>query len=409
MSQSAVSKRFVPVEKSRAAPSRFQIVRITPLGGTTGVPNQKIRIQFPSNRIGSYLDAENSFISMGFKCPQDVLSLGYGGLGGFFSDVVLRNGGQNLSSLNRNDIFRNYTAKTQIPREYIERDGWIMSGMGTRASTDPIFTGGTVHTLVDPLSNYAPLFRTGSYVPLFTADHLELELTFGTLIQNLDWNHEDTAPSSLEFSEITLHLAIIEVAPEVDKQIISANNGVFKYLTNNVSYFNYSIASSMSSAIFQLGASFSSCNKIDIMMTNVTKAQKDALDQHFIRHNLKRVSLLVDGSQVLVPYISAESPSIALAMARIAQHGLSDYSTSQRHPWTELYVDDSFIISFDTETTLQKSGELRSGLNLSSSISQISMEFAAAIGADVRVHIFVYYDSLASMDLSGTRNFEQSI
>ena len=407
----SISKRFIPQEKKRGAPARFQIVKLTPLGGTTATVNQRIRFHLPSNRVGSYLDAENSFISLSFNTNHAVSKLGGGGVGGFFSDVVLRNGGNHLSTISRFDVFRNYMVKNgSIPTDYADRDGKIMSGT-YGASDDGGYVAGLDHTLVDPLSNYAPLFRSGSYIPLFSSSPLELELQFGQLVKNIDWMNDVNEPTILTFANIQLHLAIIEVDPRVDRQIIMANDSLFKYLVNNVSYFSHQISTNSTSSIFNIGASFSSANKVDVMMTLVNRPDpKMADDQVFMRTLLKKLSLMVDGQTVLTPYIECGEKAINLAYSRIAQHGLCDYSLTQSMDTSAKYISQSYIVSFDLETVLNNK-DIRSGLNLSSSISQLQFEFSAAVGADVRVHVFVYHDAMVSMAVgpNSTRTFEVSI
>ena len=408
MSSGAISKRFVPVEKSRSAPCRLSISKITPLGGNSAGLGQRIRFHLPANRVGSYLDCENSFLSMNVKIASHPAGFGRGGVGSFFSDIIVRNGGQHLSTLSRNDLWRTMTTVTSIPVDYQALDGSIIQGMGGVQHA----AGGVV--FCDPLPNIAPIFRTGNYIPLFSADNIEIEMTFvSTLFQNLQYNGNTQVPTGLSFEDITLNLAIVEVSPEADKQIISANSGVFRYLVNNVGYFPHSIPAGTMNSIFNLGASYSSANKIDVCFTyaNTGLQDKDAYDQFFPRARLSRLSLLVDGMQVLLPHISTSSSAVNLCMNRIANHGLCDYTLNQSSV-KDGYANGSFVVSFDLETMLNKSGPdgLRSGLNLSSSISQLNFEFEGA-GAEfaLRVHTFVYFDALCSMDVSGTRNFEVSI
>ena len=160
---------------------------------------------------------------------------------------------------------------------------------------------------------------------------------------------------------------------------------------------------------------FSSANRVDILWTIAqTGTDKGAPEQIFSKNGLLEVSLLVDGQQVMLPYIDCGNAT-NLAMARIAGHGLCDttYAISKHNIDGYGGYENNFVVSFELETLLNRSEILRTGLNLSSSISQLVFKWKDSGGATVAAngHIFVYHDALLSLDVSpqGTRNFSVSI
>ena len=286
MSNTAISTRFLTSDKSRGAPARLQYSQVTPHTGTSAVPGQTIRIKLPSNRVGTYLDADYSFLQM--TCvfaglsgdPTVKKKLNLGGIGGFFKQIVLRNAGSHLSDINEYAIWRALHTVQSVDNDFLSKDGGLIMGTNTVAEGRALTNAQEV-VLCDFLPNLASLFQTSKYIPLFSNDSLELDLVLGDL-QSYFIETLGSTPSCT-FKDIKLNLAVVEVAPEVDREIISAHQGVFKYLLHNTGHYVSTIGGS-SAHTFNVGCSYSSLNRLDfaIVVPGVTTKHL------FRKHQLKK-------------------------------------------------------------------------------------------------------------------------
>ena len=404
MDDTAISTRFLTADKRRGAPARLQYTQITPLTGTSASAGETIRYKFPSNRVGTYADFDYSFLEMRVKISGQTgpVALNVAGIGGCFKQVVLRNAGSHISDINSYDVWRNLHFKQSVTQDFMGLDGNIIMGTNTTSSGRELSNGSIV--LCDFLPNLASLFQSSKYVPLFSADGLELDIVLGDA--QYGFITALTPGATVEFLDMKLHIATIEVSPEVDKAIISQHDGVFKYLLNNSAHFVSTIPNGTSLHNFNIGASFSSLNKIDFVLVNAGAG----VDKHrFIKHTLKKANLLVDGTPII--YAQGQNSihdAVNLTYSRGAMHMMTDMSLYQNHT-SDNYGDDAYIISFDLETLVGKSENLRSGINVSASNLQLVLEFSIPTMTQITCHSFCYYDALCSMDVAGTRQFEISI
>jgi hypothetical protein len=421
---SAISDRFLTEDKQTAAPVRTYMSTINPISGPTSSPNQSIKIRLPAGRAATYLDPSASWIS--FKVTSNSLqvhsTMSMVGVGGFYNSVTIRNQGAVLSTLNNYQTWRALHMKTNVDENFLSHDSAIMGGTDTyaigrklnSAQSTTVTEGRNGYTFVDPLENLGSIFQNGKYIPLFTQDSIEIDILLGDTNYNLAYPDQADAAAhlalgnnSIVFSEITLHMCLVECSPVVDNSIIKAHeDGIFRYLTNNAACFQSYILKGAANHQMQIGASFSSINSIHIVLVNNDLTTKDHQYTAFKKGNLKNASLLIDGYPILSANGIDSADSINLAYARLAQHSLGDM-TRWGHTNAGHYLTDSYVVSFDTETLFGKE-KLRSGLNGTSSTMNLKLDFTSA-DSNLGVYVFVQYDALVSMNVYQGRNFEISI
>lgn len=404
MDDTAISTRFLTADKRRGAPARLQYTQITPLTGTSAAAGETIRWKLPSNRIGVYADFDFSFIEMKLTVAGQTgnITLNMSGIGGLFKQVVVRNAGSHLSDINQYDVWRNIHFKESVTPEFLSNDGSII--MGTKNSDEGLNLSDGTALFCDFLPNLSSVFQVGKYVPLFSADGLELDIVTGSA--DFGFLSSLTAGGTVSFSDMKLHLATVEVAPEIDRAIISEHDGVFKYLLNNSGHFVTTIPSGSSMHNFNIGASYSSLNKLDFVLVNPAFV---ATKHDFTKSSLKKATLLIDGNPII--YTQGQfvgSAAVNLTYSRGSMHMMADQQKSQNYDAVD-YMSKGYIVSFDLETLVGKSETLRSGVNVSASTLQLVLEFSTATTLQLTCHCFAYYDALMSMDVAGTRQFEISI
>lgn len=404
MDDTAISTRFLTSDKKRGAPARLTYTQITPLTGTTAQAGETIRWKLPSNRVGTYADFDYSFLEMKVTIANQtgIVTLNVAGLGGLFKQVVVRNAGSHLSDINSYDVWRNIHFKESVKPEFLTNDGSIIMGTESNLKGQDLANGTAV--LCDFLPNLASVFQVSKYVPLFSADGLELDIVTGDA--QYGFITALTAGATVTFSDMKIHLAIIETAPEVDRAIIAEHDGVFKYLLNNSGHFVTTIPSGSSTHNFNIGASYSSLNKIDVVLVNPVGVANKHL---FNRNSLSKATLLIDGSPVIYSqgqFVGSEA--VNLCYSRGAMHMMADMSLFQNYTIAN-YLSNAYIVSFDLETLVGKAETLRSGVNVSASTLQLVLDFSTQTSANLTCHVFAYYDALMSMDVAGTRQFEISI
>lgn len=409
MSNTAISTRFLTSDKSRGAPARLQYSQVSPHTGTESVAGQVIRFKIPSNRVGTYLDADFSFLQMTVVCTSlsgDITTrqLAPAGIGSFFKQIIVRNAGSHLSDVSEYGVWRHLHMYQSVPKEFLSNDGNVIMGSldvdgGRNLANDKTLT------LCDFLTNLSSVFQTNKYIPLFSSDSIEIDLVLGDkgygFIEDLNSN------ATVKFTDIKLNLAIVECAPEVDREIISAHQGVFKYLLHNSAHYVSTIPAANLAHTFNIGCSYSSLNRIDFVM--VDQGNPTTGKYHFVKRDLKKATLLIDGVPVI--YTSgqtSEHDAVNLCYARGAQHALGDMSLTSLATNTD-YSGKRFIGSFDLEALVGRSETLRSGMNVSASTVQLVLEFSNVSISPTTLHVFCYYDALMSMDIAGTRQFEISI
>jgi hypothetical protein len=408
----AISSRFLTDDKKRGL-ARSYFSRIVPLTGNNALPNQNIRFSLPNNRAGTYIDGEHSFIRYKVKteCAAQT-HLTVVGCGGFVKSAILRSSGSYLSQIDNYATYRALHVRSSHPLNYLIGDGAVMSGTKD-ATTGCTVKAGSARTFVDPLSNFGSVFASNRYIPCFSASPLELELLLAGATDNFLYNeltdylaHAMLGNSGISFSEIELVLAMVEVSAEIDQQILIQHNNLFKYLCNNTGSFSSNILSGARQHTFNLGISYTSVNKIDIVF--VSNSDTSDLTK-FTKGGVSKVNLMIDGvSQVISGGMDVLENSIAIAYMRSAQHALSDTSVTS-HATDETFENNCFIVSIDLESLTGKSESLRSGRNTGSSTTQVQVEFAAGATSDLTMHTFVSYDAMVSLDLMGSRQYEVSV
>ena len=409
---SAISDRFMSKPKERSSPSKLTYSRVTPIGSSGAKAGETIRLRLANMRVGAYLDPTQSFISFKLKSSDAVVATPYSGTSAIFRTAIVRCAGQQLSIIDQYQLYRNILARS-YDKEFLANDGNILSHMNSNGVGEG-FTAGEEKQCVELLSNFSPLFQSETYVPLFSNDSLELDLVVGdptyafAYATLLDANNHTVKSDAIELSDITVHCAIVEVPQDVDRQIVSAHNGLWQFYNENVQYVPFSLNSGSSSAVLNLGLSMSSLTKLDMVFTAQTDASTLPLDV-FAKNDLAKAELLIDGVPVLPMGIDCKSDAVTVAYSRIARHGLSDAGLFENRTLSTFQTND-FIVSFDLESIVRKEG-LRSGINVSSSTVQLVLTFGTPLPAQTNVHCYATHDALVSFDASasGTRTFEISI
>lgn len=415
----AISSRFMANAKSRSAPARLTYSKQTPITGVEAIAGQTIRLKLPSNRVGTYFDPEASFLQFKVNLTGATGTVHYSpaGVQGLIQNIVVRNTGNYLSTVDRSDIYSNIVAKNFTPSTYVKHHGRYISGLqnadvGDRVTT----TDKTVRCIYLSDLGYS-LFQCGSYIPLFSSDSIEIDIVLGSSTFGLGGTTSTSSdaglPSStvLKLEEIQLNLAVIEVPPPVDGAILKQHGGMFKYLVNNVGHFQSSIQSGVSSHTFNVGMSYSSLNKVTAVLIANNIATNKHQNSVFGKHGIKKATLMVDGVPVMNALgIECSATAVNLCYNRIAHHALTDLEYAPNvHTAHANLETDNYIITFDLDTIAGKSDSLRSGLNVSASTSQIILEFESATSQALDLHVFAHYDAMISMDINGTRNFEISV
>jgi hypothetical protein len=411
---SLISSRFLSTERGRAAPARANMSKITPITGNTSVANETIRFQLPNSRVGTYADPERSMLSFTVEVDKECKMSPLGALG-FFKNIVVRNASNYLSTIDRNNIYRNMLHRCAPENVlYSQTDGHILHGMLDVTTGARIGPGPTEKkTFVIFMTDLCGLFQTGSMIPLFTSDFLEIDMLLSAVSDNLTFvDMSSNEVTSLKFSDIVLNLATVEIPADVDSSIIKEQNGLFKYPCQNVGHFQSSVIANTSSHTFNLGMSYSSLNRLLIVMVP-NKAPNEDQISIFSKNNVVRATLFNDGNpQQISGGIESKHDAINLAFARISNHALTDTSFIQSaSEGGSAYADNSFMIAFDLESLSGKSESLRSSLDVTNTNTQLVLDFGVGGSTeDVTLHVFPLYDTLISLDLSSpSRNFEISI
>ena len=408
-----ISDRFILNEsKRRSAPASSRYSRISPIGASSALPNETIRWRFPSQSPGRYADFSQSFISFDVKSSALTTGMSVCGAPGFFRTSLVRCAGQHLSSYENYQCWRNLYTKQHVPTDFLGTDGAVMMGTSTGLIGE-ISTAGTTRSYTDFLSNYAPIFALDKYCPLGTNSPIEWDLTVGAITDNFQYVDLATATAHaaaanpLLFTNLVLHLCVVDVPIDVERSIVSMVGGEFREIVNNIGYSPHFATATNTSFVYNLGLSCSSLSKIDVCFTEPTGINTIPFNV-FLKRDLTMARLLVDGSPLLPHGISATSSAIALCMNRCADHSLSDFQSFQLGAKND-YNENGFWISFDCESVARKSSTLRSGLNVSSSTITLELTFGTGLPANLNVHVFSHYDALISCDYSGSKDWEISI
>lgn len=408
MDEGAISTRFLANPKARSAPARLVYSKQTPIGGNSAVQGQTVRIKLPSNRVGTYFDASASFLQFKVGGFDKAATLSPSGVLGLIKNIVVRNTGNYLSTIDRYDILSNVLIKNNTENEeFLSRDGKVIM-LTADATNGKALTAGTTYDACIFLTDLGhSIFEADSYLPLYTADSIEIDLVLSDSLTAT--KIDSTSNGQFSLTDISLNLATIEVPPGVDGNIIQQHGGMFKYLCNNVGHYQSSIQSGVSAHTFNIGMSYSSVNKVTAVMMVQGPLTTDHAISNFIKAGLKKAQLMVDGVPVMNALgIESSSNAVNLCYARIAQHALVDTEVNMLTAGDN-YTTENFLVSFDLDTIAGKSDALRSGLNVSASVTQLVLEFDAPTTAALDLHVFVNYDAMISMDLNGTRNFEISV
>jgi hypothetical protein len=409
---SLISSRFLTSDKGRAAPARLSFSKITPITGNSAVSDQTIRLHLPSNRVGVYADPEASFLQFSVVTPLTATMSPIGALG-FLKNIVVRNTSNYLSTIDRNEIYRNILSKC-VPENvhYNQADGSIIHGMKDKNSGIQLVAA-TKYTFCIFMTDLGmSFFQNGSYIPLFSADSLEIDLLLGKFSDNFSGLSVDyDASSKIIFSDIVLNLATLEVPAPVDASIIKQHGGVFKFMAQNVGHYQNRIDAGASSSTFTVGMSYSSLNRLVCVLVNDIPDTNDQISL-FSKNRLMRATLLNDGIPVLTAQgLQCEHDAVNLCYSRVSNHCLTDTSVIQSGRAEDGdYKTSAFMFAFDLESLSGKSESLRSSLNVSMTNTQLVLDFGAG-GCEFNctLHVFPHYDALISLDLSASRNFEISI
>ncbi|MGA1564529.1 MAG: hypothetical protein ACO35C_07970, partial [Pontimonas sp.] len=300
----AISTRFLGNEKQRAAPARATYNTITPISGSNAGLGQTIRFKLPSGRMGAYIDPNASFMELTVK-SSDVATLSSAGITALFDSIQVKNASSYISSLQNNTTYREMLVKRQDP-DFLVRDGAVIHG--TFDNNNGItFSAETPRTLCEFLPNMGGVFAVNRYLPLASVDGLEVEIRVHSQLKKfLTWSGEtamtahegNSAPFTI--TDVRIHLAVVEVSPEVDSMIIEKHDGVFRFLSNSMAYYQATIPSGATRYVWNLGASFSSVNALHLCMTaNDAANEWSSTRDNLIKNNITRATLLIDGSPVI--------------------------------------------------------------------------------------------------------------
>jgi hypothetical protein len=408
--KTVISDRLLTDSKPKGAPARLKYVRLLPVSTPSAVGGGTITYRFPSNTVGNYLDSAYSFFKSDITVSEDC-TLGVSGIGSLWDRVTLRCGGQTISTNRNYSTWRNMHTKMTVSEDFLQTDGNIILGTDSMDS-GASFLKDETKTLCDFLPNLSSFFATGKYIPLYSSESMELEITIGN--NNFGFSYTDAAeaaahaanPRGLVFENLELVLAILEVDPTTDLAIKEAHSGLFKYQINNYDSFKATIPENTDSFSYNCGMSFKSLNQVLVV---ITPQLENHFDQYssFVKNFIKRAQVLIDGNPLA--YVSPQQndkSSVNKCFERISTHSLSDYSVHGNHNSAE-YEFGSYVLAFDMET-LQSKNTIRSGINVGSSVSEIVLEFTEKLPEAMNVTIFCAHDALVSMDLIGTRLWEMS-
>jgi hypothetical protein len=423
-----ISTRFLTSDKNRSVGARLIMTTLNPVTGTAASANQTIRFKFPSQRRGSYMDFQNSFIKYTVKSSETV-NLSSIGCGGFIGQAHVRSGGSTLSSNTNYPVWRSAMTKLGTPTEYLKRDGAIMQGTDT-TQIGQVLTKDVEQTFTDPLQNLGSLFQVSAYVPCM-AQALELDLVLAGNTDNFIYKEDGVsgdpgyrsaatvfnahmnAAGGLVFTDIEIYLAIVEVNEQTHKEIVREHSAIFKYLCNNVQCYTTTIAQSSRSS-YNLGCSLSSVNTLHVTMRAPRTVSGGAKNSIFLRGGLNNVRLMIDGSIFQFSQgIDARALSVVKAWERIAGHHLSETSITGISDSAVDYDAQDFILSIDLESMSSRSETMRSGYNLSNSVVQLLFDWGAGTSpaTGITVDIFVMYDSMISCNvgMDGLTSWEATV
>lgn len=423
--EGAISQRFTNLNKDRAAPSRLMYAKILPLGSTTARAGEIIRISLPANRSATSIDWNASYLRVDIKPSKKVILSEDAGFMGIFSSVTLRNSGSVLHQITNHGPYRSLFGQLLYSEDVLKKDFSIMSGTGRR-----ILEAGETTTLCEPMCNLGGITSLNKYITMNTADSLTFDLQLGNAtygvstviatnatltasVQELadglaNATSMNTSVDGLVLSNIEFVCAFIETSPSVEKSILQAHGGIYKYLSQNVASFMSNVPAGVFIHNFSVGCSFSSANCIYIAFREIKTAEFHQ-NSDFIKAELKNVTLYIDGqAMVLSGGIDVSKSSIVKAHQRIAGHHLSD-GTIPGINMQATYDTESFIICFDLETIQERSNTLRSGFDLSSTTTNLEVTFGTMTSKALLMDVFVSYDCMVSCDMTTNRNWEISI
>lgn len=428
MSEGAISQRFTNLNKDRAAPSRLHYAKILPLGSTTARAGEIIRISLPANRSATSIDWNASYLRVDIKPLHDIILSEDAGFMGMFSSITLRNSGSVLHQITNHGPYRSLFSKLLYSEDVLRKDFCIMSGTGRRIirATDPALT------LCEPMSNFGGITSLNKYISLNTADSLTFDLQLGSATYGVCTTMADTDPKTLTpstaeiatglananlmesdpnglvLSNIEFVCAFVETSPAVEKSILQAHGGIFKYLSQNVASFMSNVPKDSTIHNFNVGCSFSSANCIYVGFRKIKEKQYHQFAD-FVKVELKNVTLFIDGqAMVLSGGIDVSKSAIVKAHQRISNHHLSDGTIAGIELQTT-YEIESYIICFDLETIQERSNTLRSGFDLSSTTTNLEVQFTDKTKDPLLMDVFVSYDCMVSCDMTTNRNWEVSI
>ena len=408
-----ISSRFQNIPSAAHSPAKLTYSRISPIGSNSARQNETVRIRLPSMRVATYFDPTASFISFDMKSAAAVTGMPLAGVGAIWRSAVVRCAGQQLSIIDQQQLFRNIQARS-LDKEVLKNDMQVMLHTGENGGAS--FTANETKKCVEMLSNLSDFFAQNQYIPLFSNDAIELDLTLGDANYPFSYgtgqNASDAAAlaDAIELTNITLHLGVLELALEVDRTVVAEHSGLWTFPLENVQYVPFTVNSGATNAVLNLGLSCSSLSKVEFVFTTAT-GPETLPHNVFPKLDLAKAELLIDGTPVLPSGMDCSSDAITVAYARVAKHALHDEAMYERRDNTDFTVKD-YIVSFDLESIARGAADyVRSGVNVSSSTVQLVLTWGTALAAQTNVHIYAYHNALVSFDASGsgTRSFELSI
>lgn len=417
--------------KPAAAPARGYVGILNPEAGTKFTGSSMVTIHVPCGRSGEYLHSPEC--SLCFKVTNNGLNASAnndaefsGGAWACIQKLEILMGSELLESIDSYAELHNLMYDMTTSSEYRTGIGHAMHGTAQHTYSSEITpmepgdmlkgatvarNGGTYFAAIQLMS-----FLVGTTaeralpIGMCSAD-LRIEITF-----NSDAHAFVSAGTPvIEYSDVQFHAQIIQLDPEIDREVARANNGVLSFHAATFRTFQHSITSLSTFDIINLPMRYSSlryCLSIIRPASNINNQTTRSVDARekatLTSFQLRRGSELVP--QRPVPVTSDNIAQVTLELLKIfgkleslgADHGclLMDKALFTADNVSASGAQGTFVFGCDITPFSGSLDDLSTGgANTLGQPLHLECSFTS-VPHDLRVTSFSNYDILVMVDLS---------
>lgn len=392
-----------------------------------------IQFDLPANQDKTFLDFENSYISVEVENTlvdgegNTAQLEGKNGIYAMIQKVECLTAGQTLFTLDGYGVLQSIMSDLETDTAYGANVGRVLFGAGGDASSGASIAGGAKKTFAIPLQLNG-LYNANKYIPLFSRDKLSFRITLQDARVGVVGTN--TTATSLRFNNPEFVTHQVQLGDDAMDAVGSAVDYQFDIVSTDYRHTSAVLPAGAVSSVTNLGFAFSSCNKIIACMRTSTLIAGDTAKLAYSvgsrnKCNLNKASVLLNGmkipqreiissstndSEVLAELMVAQGSLASVAHTnRINNDGLGSYALPNPNGLTNANIG-SFVSVIGLENMRSDSDGLYSGVSSIGSVLQLDLGFdAGGVAAGNTLDVWCEYTAQYTLNMNGEQLYQVSV